>query len=230
MTQPKFASEVEMMQPLVEHFRGNAREMRQNLPVVLHGKLVFPDLVIVRRDTGDTEVFEGKQHLTDEVIAQAMRWRRYCHRSYVVVPATDRESREHRTRRVRLSKMNLGLILIRYDDQRPEFQIQFNLYRNAKPDTELLLAAMEQAPPPSTDKPAGAASVQPSAALQQFGRVIAYIERHGEMSAMELVRAGVLRHSDRMRLILAIDRRELDQLVYTGPHGVFQRATSEVTA
>ena len=31
MPASKFASEVKMMEPLVEHFRGNVRDLRQNL-------------------------------------------------------------------------------------------------------------------------------------------------------------------------------------------------------
>lgn len=228
MPASKFASEVEMMEPLVDHFRGNARDLRQNLPVVLHGDRLYPDLVVIRRETGDIEVFEGKLSLTDEVMNQARRWGPYCNRSYVVVPEPDGASRSHRLRRELIRTFNLGLIYIRHHDSKPEFQHQFNLYRNPKPDP-LLLAAMEQAPPSSTDKPAGAASVQPSAALQQFKRVIAFIERNGEASARELELAGVLRRGDRMRLIRAIQFRELPQLVYTGPHGVFQRSETEVT-
>ena len=232
MPASKFASEVEMRKPLVENFRDSARSMRQNLPVVLHGDRVFPDLVVIRRETGDIEVFEGKLGLTDDVMNQARRWRPYCRRSYVVVPEPDGASEHHRLRRKLLSKMNLGLVYMRFHDSKPEFQHQFNLYRNPKPDTHLLLAAMEQAPPPSTDKPAGAPSVAPSAALKQFSRVIRHIELEGSASARELELAGVLRRGDRMRLIRAIEFRELPELTYTGTgaNGVFHRTESPVIA
>lgn len=218
-----------MMRPLVAHFRGTARQMRQNLPVVLHGDRVYPDLVIVR-ETGDLEVFEGKLGLNDEVMNQARRWRPFCHRSYVVVPEPDGANNHHRLRSKLIEKMNLGLIYIRYHDSKPEFQHQFNLYRNPKPDAEFLLAAMEQAPPPSTDKPAGAPSVQPSRVLRQFGRVIEFIEEWGETSPRLLERAGVLKRGERMQLIRAIEYRLLPQLEYTGPAGVFRLAGGEVTA
>lgn len=225
----KFASEVEMMKPLVEHFRGMGCELRENLPVKRGRKLFFPDLVVIR-ENGDLEVFEGKLRLTDEVIAQAQEWRNVCRRSYVVVPAPSGEDVAHSLRRETIRTLNLGLVYIKHHQQAPEFQIQFHLYRNPKPQLDLLLNAMEVAPPASTDKPAGAPSVHTPRAIKKFGDVIAHIEEFGEASARMLEFAGVLKRGQRMQLIKAIQYKELPQLEYTGPGGVFRLAGSEVTA
>lgn len=229
----KFATEVDLMLPLVKLLRTRCDVVRENLRVHFHGQLIYPDIVTIHK-TGECaafyDVFEGKLDLNDEVVRQAKRLREYCHRSWIVVPAMDPENKLRALRRRLLGVMNLGLICVDAETGKVSFQDQPKHYTNRDPDLSMLEVAMEMSPPASADKLAGAPSVQPSRALKNFGDVIRYIEANGPTSTSLLIKARVLKHSDRMKLIRAIEHHELTELAYAGKGDDVQLAASEVKA
>ncbi len=228
----KFASEVDLMRPLVEWLRARRDVVRENLHVNLHGQFVSPDVVTIRKTEqypAFYDVYEGKLELNDAVVNQARRWRPYCHRTWIVVPTMELNTDQRRLRRRLLAMMNLGLIYIDARDGKVRNQDQPKHYTTKDPDLSMLEVAMETSPPASTDKPAGAPSVQPSRALRKFGDVIRYVESNGPTTVKALILAGVLHTRKRMQLLNAIENRDIGALEYTGPKGYVQLVKSEVT-